>query len=68
MGPLKGMSCLLLLVLAACEPAETPPPDAPPTKPQLAKAARVANEAASDEARDISQFGGNAAAMAANQQ
>ena len=52
---------LIVAALAACgEPAA---PDAPASEADLANAAALANEAAADEAADMSNFGGNAAAI-----
>ena len=64
----------LLLLLAACGGVEEANNQAdvggevPPGQAELAEDPNLANEAAADEAADIENFGGNAAAMDANAQ
>jgi hypothetical protein len=61
-----------LLLLSACgrggEETNAAGPDAPASEAELAQDAELANEAAADEAADIENFGGSAAAMDANRQ
>ncbi len=70
----RTIAAALLLALSACGGAgeETASnaagPDAPASEAELAEDAALANEAAADEAADIENFGGNAAAMPANAQ
>jgi hypothetical protein len=63
----------LFLLLAACGDgsrggANAAGPDAPASEAELAQDAELANEAAADEAADIENFGGNAAALDDNRQ
>ncbi len=72
------LTVILLLALPACDggAAENQAasnlaaagPDAPASEAELADDAALANEAAADEAADIENYGGNAAAMPANGQ
>jgi hypothetical protein len=63
----RAAAAPLLLLLAACGGggggSNDVSADVPSTEAELANAAALAGEAAADEAADMNNFGGNAAAM-----
>jgi hypothetical protein len=66
----RKAAVLLALALCACggereqgSNASAPTVDAMPSEAELARDAELANEAAADEAADMSNFGGSAAEM-----
>ena len=66
----RTSALIALAALAACGSADeeasnggAPAVDAMPSEEELARDAELANEAAADEAADMSNFGGSAAEM-----